>query len=148
MRKRTESLRLIPALHRATHGVGLYLQALRLGVSQGEAHVLAQLVAEGPSTISALHAAFAHRRSTLTSILDRLVASGLVQREVDAADRRSFLVSLTPRGAALARKVYAALASLEAKAGKKVRPSDLAGFAVVVEALQEAARRAGQGEKS
>jgi DNA-binding MarR family transcriptional regulator len=138
MRDRTERLRLVLSLHRATHRVGLYLQATRLGLSQGEAHVLAQLAAEGPSTISALHAAFAHRRSTLTSILDRLAAAGLVRREVHADDRRSFLVSLTPRGRSVARKVHDALASLEARVAKRVGAVDLAGFEAVVEALQSA----------
>lgn len=138
MRERTDGLRLVPPLHRATHRVGLYLQAARLGVSQGEAHVLAQLHAEGPAAISALHAAFAHRRSTLTSILNRLVAAGLVRRDVHADDRRSFLVSLTPRGRSLARKVHDALASLEARVVERVSAADMAGFAAVVEALQSA----------
>lgn len=148
MRKRTEPLRLVPPLHRATHRVGLYLQALQLGVSQGEAHVLAQLEAEGPATIAALHAAFAHRRSTLTSILDRLVAAGLVRREVHADDRRSFLVSLTARGHSLGRQIHGALASLEARAGSRLRAADLAGFEAVVEALQDAAHASRRGTKA
>ncbi len=148
MRNRTDRLRLVPPLHRATHGVGLHLQALRLEVSQGEAHVLAQLESEGPSTISALHFAFAHRRSTLTSILDRLVAADLVQREVDSNDRRSFLISLTESGHLLARKIHRALANLEADVGRRVRAADLAGFEAVVEALQASALAIRRGKKS
>jgi DNA-binding MarR family transcriptional regulator len=147
MRTRTDRLKLVPPLHRATHGVGLYLQALRLDVSQGEAHVLAHLEAEGPSTISALHAAFAHRRSTLTSILDRLVAADLVRRDVHSDDRRSFLISLTARGKLLARKIHRGLASLEANVGRRVGAADLAGFEAVVEALQAAALASRQGKK-
>jgi DNA-binding MarR family transcriptional regulator len=115
-------------------------------VSQGEAHVLAQLESEGPSTISVLHSAFAHRRSTLTSILDRLVAAGLVQREVHAADRRSFLISLTPRGHLLASKIHRALARLETDVGRHVGAADLAGFKAVVEALQAAALTSRRGK--
>ena len=136
MRNRSDTLRLVPPLHRATHRVGLHLQALQLGVTQGEAHVLAHLQAAGPSTISTLHAAFAHRRSTLTSILDRLEAAGLVRREVHAGDRRSFLVRLTPRGRVKAREVHAALFDLEARVARRVREADVAGFEAVVEALQ------------
>ena len=109
---------------------------------------MAQLESEGPSTISALHSAFAHRRSTLTSILDRLVAAGLVQREVDSNDRRSFLISLTGRGRLLARKIHRALANIEADVGRRVRAADLAGFEAVVEALQAAAQASRRGKKS
>lgn len=136
MRNRISPLRLVPGLHRATHRVGLYLQAADLGVTQGEAHVLAQLVSDGPSTVAALHAAFGHRRSTLTSILDRLETAGLVRREVHVDDRRSFLVSLTTRGSALARKVHALLAALESAVTARTGESDLRGFLAVVAALQ------------
>lgn len=136
MRNRISSLRLVPGLHRATHRVGLHLQAADLGVTQGEAHLLAQLVSDGPSTIAALHAAFGHRRSTLTSILDRLEASGLVRREVHTDDRRSFLVSLTTRGSALARRVHALLAALESDVMARTGEADVRGFLAVVAALQ------------
>ncbi|HEY2385543.1 MAG TPA: MarR family transcriptional regulator [Candidatus Binatia bacterium] len=148
MRKRSDGLHLVPPLHRATHRVGLHLQALRLGVSQGEAHVLAHLEAAGPSTISALHTAFAHRRSTLTSILDRLEGAGLVRREVHAGDRRSFLVSLTARGRVQARRIHAALADLEARVARRVRAADLAGFETVVEALQQVVLSGRRGGKT
>lgn len=96
-------------------------------------------MAEGPSTVAALHAAFGHRRSTLTSILDRLAAAGLVQRGVVEEDRRTFLISLTQQGAALAGEVHTALASLEAAVSDQVSTAELAGFFAVVEALAAAA---------
>src|SRR5262245_36883120 len=116
-------LRLVPAIHRATHRIGLYLQHAGLGVSQGEAHVLAQLAA-GPASVAELHAASARRRSTLTSILDRLEARGLVRRELHPADRRSFLVTPSGSGRALARRVHAALAALEATSLRHLRPAE------------------------
>jgi DNA-binding MarR family transcriptional regulator len=71
-------LTLIPAIHRATHRIGLYLELLRdHHLAQGEAHILAHLAQSGPATVGALHEALAHKRSTLTSILDRLVERGL-----------------------------------------------------------------------
>jgi DNA-binding MarR family transcriptional regulator len=143
MRKRQGRLALIPPVHRATHRIGLFLQSRRgLGVSQGEAHLLAQLAEAGPCTVGQLHEAFAHRRSTLTSILDRLEERGLVRREVRPDDRRSFLVTLTPTGSLRARRVRAALAALEALASSRVSAAQLAGFAAVVSALADAARRA------
>ena len=77
------SLDLILQLHRATHRVGLFLAAWEppLGVNQAEAHILAFLAQAGPSPIGAVHRAFAHKRSTLTGVLDRLEAKGWLARE-------------------------------------------------------------------
>jgi hypothetical protein len=87
-------LRLVPPIHRATHRIGLYLAGLRDdALSQGEAHILALLATSGPSTIAELHRGLAHKRSTLTSILDRLAARGFVTRAVGSADRRTFVVT-------------------------------------------------------
>ena len=83
-------LQLVPAIHRATHRIGLYLAALtEEGLSQGEAHILALLATSGSSTIADLHKGLAHKRSTLTSILDRLADRGLITRAVGTGGRRA-----------------------------------------------------------
>jgi hypothetical protein len=47
------SLRLVPAIHRATHRIGLFLADLRDdSLSQGESHILASLATSGPATIA------------------------------------------------------------------------------------------------
>src|ERR1700694_3634380 len=98
-------LRLVPPIHRATHRIGLYLADLRDdGLSQGEAHILALLATAGPSTIAELHRGLAHKRSTLTSILDRLAERGFVTREVGAADRRTFIIKTTTQGRQAAQR--------------------------------------------
>ncbi|MBV8369651.1 MAG: MarR family transcriptional regulator [Candidatus Eremiobacteraeota bacterium] len=109
-----QHLTFIPQLHRATHAVALALAAdPQLDVSQAEAHVLAHLHESGPARISELHERFGHRRSTLTSVLDRLEQRALIARKNDPADRRSFIVSLTPRGRSLAAAVHRALLEIE-----------------------------------
>src|ERR1700736_3866128 len=66
-------LRLVHPVHRATHRIGLYLDDLReRGLTQGEAHILALLAHSAPAKVADLHRGLAHKRSTLTSILDRL----------------------------------------------------------------------------
>lgn len=134
-------LSLVPPVHRATHRIGLYLQATRpaLGLTQGEAHLLAELHAAGTSNVGALHRAFAHRRSTLTGILDRLEERGLVRRRLRPEDRRSFAVELTARGRTLAARTARRLQSLERAVRRRVTASDLRGFAAVVEALAKEA---------
>ncbi len=99
-------------LHRAVHAVGLFLDARLVGeVSQPEALVIVHL-ARGPSTINDVHRAFLHRRSTLTSVLDRLESKGLVRRSAAPADRRSVRLELTARGTRAATAIANAFEEL------------------------------------
>jgi DNA-binding MarR family transcriptional regulator len=136
-------LRLVPPVHRATHRIGLYLADLRDdALSQGEAHILALLARPSPATIKELHRGLAHKRSTLTSILDRLAERGLITRTVGADDRRTFVIAPTPHGRAVAKRVLGHLEALERAVRRRVGESDVAAFLKVVAALEdEAARR-------
>ena len=91
----------IPRIERAAHAVGLYL-ANRSGfeLTQAEAHVLAFLHPRCEARINEIHEAFGHRRSTLTSVVDRLEKRKLLERASDPADRRVVVVALTPAGSA------------------------------------------------
>jgi DNA-binding MarR family transcriptional regulator len=143
-----KSLRLIPPVHRATHRVGLYLAAGQdEALSQGESHILALLASSSPMTIGALHQGLAHKRSTLTSILNRLVGRGLVTREVVESDRRTFVVTLTAKGRRLAREVFQQLADLERAVGTHVSEADLLGFSKVVAAIETEAHTRASGNK-
>jgi MarR family transcriptional regulator, organic hydroperoxide resistance regulator len=126
-------------LHRATHAT---LQALAarlagLDLPASEINVLATLAGHWPATVGALAAATATRPATLTSALDRLAGRGYVVREVDPADRRSFLISLTPAGQQVAGTVSAAMVELEQAALAGVSPAQRAGFLAVIDALSE-----------
>src|SRR4029453_13740743 len=91
--------RLVHPVHRATHRIGLYLDDLReRGLTQGEAHILGLLAHSGSANVADLHRGLAHKRSTLTSILDRLAERGLITRIVGETDRRTFVVRLTTKG--------------------------------------------------
>jgi DNA-binding MarR family transcriptional regulator len=136
------SLRLVPPIHRATHRIGLFLADLRDdGLSQGEAHILALLATSAPATIAQLHRALAHKRSTLTSILDRLAERGLITREVGAEDRRTFVITLTPKGAQIAKRVHRHLGDLEEAVGRRVTADDVKSFLKVVAAVEDEAHR-------
>lgn len=127
------ALRLIPHIHRATHRIGLYIAELDdPAVNQAEAHVLAHLGANGDATIGQVHRAFGHKRSTLTSILDRLEARNLIVRTSDARDRRTFVVSLTRTGRAAARKVIDHLQALEGRVIQGLSPADVRAFLRVI----------------
>ncbi|WP_164019022.1 MarR family winged helix-turn-helix transcriptional regulator [Pyxidicoccus trucidator] len=137
-------LRLVLDVHRATHRIGLFLDAAEpaLDVSQGEAHLLAYLLEVGDTSLGVLHAAFAHKRSTLTSYVDRLEAKRLVRRELRPEDRRSFQVSLTAAGRTLATRVHRRLEALEAAALEGLSARDVEALKKGLTALAEAGEAA------
>ncbi len=135
-------LRLVHPVHRATHRIGLYLDDLReRGLTQGEAHILALLAHSGRANVADLHRGLAHKRSTLTSILDRLARRGLITRAVGETDRRTFVVRLTAKGRRLAQRVQRHLSALERAVVRRVSATDIKGFNKVVATLEQQAHR-------
>jgi DNA-binding MarR family transcriptional regulator len=133
------NLRLIFGIHRTTHRIGLFIQRHSPDLNQAEAHILCHLLESGESTIAELHRAFAHKRSTLTSVLDRLAARGLVTREPSSRDRRSFIVALTRAGTAKASKVHKHLEALEADALRGAGREQVEAFHEVIRRLEQTA---------
>ena len=136
------TFRIIPAIHRAAHAIAILVdRAAELGVTQAEAHVLSHLAESGASTIAEIHQAFGHKRSTLTSVLDRLETRELITREISAEDRRSFVVRLTRQGRSLAAKVSVHLEGLEADIRKRFTRTDLETFERIVTTVAAIAKR-------
>ena len=129
----------ILALHRATHATlhALTAALADLDLPAADIDVLAILADGTGRTVGALATATATRPSTLTSLLDRLTKRGYIARELDPADRRSFLISLTPAGRAVAEHAAAAIADLERQALATVTPAQRAGFHTLIDALTE-----------
>jgi DNA-binding MarR family transcriptional regulator len=133
-------LRLIPGVHRATHRIGIFLDSL--GITQGEGHVLSHLAVSGDTSIARLHRALAHRRSTLTSILDRLAERQYISRESDPKDRRSFIVRLSKKGKTIAVQVHRELARIEESALKGVNGHQFRSVVKVLQSLEKTADQA------
>lgn len=76
--------------------------AAELGVDAREGRLLVA-AARGPLTVGALGSVVRAGKSTMTGILARMIADGLVTREPDPADRRAALVAPTERGRQVAR---------------------------------------------
>jgi DNA-binding MarR family transcriptional regulator len=70
-------------------------------LSPSQSAALATVERHGPLTPSELAVRERVQRPTATRVLARLEAAGLVARACDPADRRSFLVSVTPAGRAM-----------------------------------------------
>jgi DNA-binding MarR family transcriptional regulator len=129
-------LDLIPRLHRSSHAIALLVAAEpTLDLSQAEAHILASLHPTGASTINDLHLTFGHRRSTLTSVLDRLERRALVRRSVDAGDRRSVQITLTAAGKKAAAHAYKVLSTAEASVRKRFTAAEIDAFRRISDAF-------------
>ena len=133
---------MILGLHRATHATlsALTARLADLELPAADINVLANLADGVPRTVGALAEATATRPSTLTSLLDRLTRRGYLTRTTDLADRRSFVVLLTPGGRAAARRAAAAVADLERQALATVTAAQRAGFHALIDALTEVSR--------
>jgi DNA-binding MarR family transcriptional regulator len=129
---------IITSVQHATHLIGRRLEVALadLGVGQGEAQVLSAL-ADGPASVAWLAETVGVKRSTLTNILDRLEARGLVRREINAADRRSFVVQPTRGGMRAAKKVAAAFADVDAKLAQGTTAQERQSFEAVLAKLEE-----------
>jgi MarR family transcriptional regulator, organic hydroperoxide resistance regulator len=132
---------IVLALHRTTHqtlhALGAALASAELTLSAAEINALANL-ASGALSVRQLSEATGTKPSTLTSLLDRLEHRGLLIRELDATDRRSFRISLTERGAAAAAQVTSAIAALEHDALAGLSAGQVAGYHAVITALAAA----------
>src|SRR5579884_1323529 len=128
----------IQDIQHATHVMGRHLEVALadVGVDQGEAHVLSALAA-GPRPIAELVGAVGVKRSTLTNILDRLESRGLVRREINPADRRSFLVRPTRGGAQIGRKVARTFAAVDAEQARTTAAGEREAFEAVLARLEE-----------
>jgi len=141
-------------IHKASRQIGIYFEgALKgSGLSPFEGHLLSYLRSYAPCALSDIHRVFGMKRSTLTSVFDRMEERGLISRETLAQDRRSFLIRLTRRGTTAANQVQRCVEALEAAISKGVTKSDLEGFRQVMSSIavatQTSAKPAAPAKKS
>src|SRR6185437_11013936 len=130
---------IVPALERATHALSLWIDRSfkEMDVSHPEAHVLGYLAHVHQCAINDLHLSFGHKRSTLTSILDRLERRGLIRREPHPRSRRLVLVRLTEEGRPIAARVGEALSALDDALVARSSEEDVAAFRRVIKIIEE-----------
>jgi DNA-binding MarR family transcriptional regulator len=76
---------------------GFHELVRKRGLSVGEWRVMFTL-ADGSTTVGDMAARTLMQQPTLTKLLDRMEAAGTVRRQVDPADGRRVLITLTPAG--------------------------------------------------
>lgn len=133
---------LIATLERATHAVALWSERAfgDLRLTQAEAHVLAFLSEHAPCSINDLHHSFGHKRSTLSSLLDRLEERGWMQRARHPTSRRLVLVELTKAGRPIAERVGGTVREVDARLRARLGVERLAEIEGALAALEEELR--------
>lgn len=101
--------------------------------------VVVNLAIDGPASGQDLAAKLRVALGTVTGIVDRLVAQGLVERAEDPRDRRVRRVSLSPAGRELVDKILDAGTTRFRRLLELVDTDTLRQFEHVMEKLQEAA---------
>lgn len=136
------ALQFLSPLHKASRQLSVYLESRtrELGLSPVEGHVLTYLRSYAPAPIAELVRVFGIKQSTFTSLLDRLEGAGLVRRELNPDDRRSFLIHLSDAGRELADRSNGLLEALEADIRAHVEPRDVEGFHAVMAAVERITR--------
>ncbi|WP_286238544.1 MarR family winged helix-turn-helix transcriptional regulator [Neptuniibacter halophilus] len=77
-----------------------------LGITAVQGKLLNFLYVSGRITASELSQQVAIDNATMTGLLDRLEATGILNRQPKADDRRAIMISLTQEGEKLAAEVY------------------------------------------
>jgi MarR family transcriptional regulator, organic hydroperoxide resistance regulator len=80
-------------------------QCAKLGITATQLNVIKLLQTVGDLSLSELSKKMVATNSTVTGIVDRMVAANLVAREQSAEDRRVWKIKLTAQGKALAKKI-------------------------------------------
>jgi DNA-binding MarR family transcriptional regulator len=75
------------------------------GVSLAQCHLLLEVEDRGQTSITALADMLELDKSTLSRTVDGMCKAGLLNREIDPANRRQQILSLTPAGKAKAEAV-------------------------------------------
>ncbi len=113
------------------------------GVGFLESLVLAALFFEAPRPVkpSQLAETFATTRGNLSHCISSLEAKGFLQRKIDPADARSYLLTLKPQGKRCALRVIAALDRLQRDFESEIGKASLAEMLKSIRNLEARAAR-------
>jgi DNA-binding MarR family transcriptional regulator len=120
---------LLYLLARASTGASAQFHAVvkARGISVLKWRVLGQL-ASGAASVSMLAERALSQQPTLTKVLDRMAAEGLIVRLADAADRRRVSVRLTEKGQRLAAELIPLAREHEARVLAGYAPREAAAL--------------------
>ncbi|NJK46081.1 MAG: MarR family transcriptional regulator [Pleurocapsa sp. SU_196_0] len=117
--------------HRAAAGALL----ATLGLHPGQEVILMQLWHEDGQSQKKLAQRMGVQPPTVTKMLQRLEASGIVERRESTTDGRSMNAFLTQKGRDLEPQVQATWAELERRTSAQLSPTELEMFGVTLEKI-------------
>ena len=126
----------VSQLHAAYRVLSRIAEDALVDIASDEKHMLSYILKYGPCTVGTLGDVFGVKGATLTGQLDRLEKRRLLKRQNNPDDRRSFLVSATPKGRALVYRIGEQVMKLEAEVREKVTDREYASFLKVIEAIR------------
>ena len=107
------------------------------GLAASEAHLLNFVQVYGPCRVGELTRVMGTQKSTMTSMVDRLEERGLLTRDANPEDRRSFLVAVTEAGAELGAAGREQVWRLEQEVIAKSSLKDVEALQRVLAAIDE-----------
>ena len=121
-------------LHPLLHAGHLVEARLRdrlkqVGLRPRQARVLSALSRMGEAHQNSLASEFDITAASMSSMCDRLVAAGFIERHVDPNERRAFLIRLTPEGESKVRDVRLAWDDIDALLVEAMGQKDTAKLA-------------------
>ncbi|HEU5473377.1 MAG TPA: MarR family transcriptional regulator [Actinophytocola sp.] len=114
---------------------------LDVNLTMSQLKIMMVLYRRGRASGQELARRFGVGLATLTGIMDRLVAQGMVIRRQDTRDRRVRRLELTPEGHAVVDRVFAAGEDNLVRVLRRLDPADLSVVAEAFELLVDAARQ-------
>ena len=119
---------------------------LRLNLTRGQLRILFLLSIQGQMTPGVVAASLGVPKANVTSVIDRLVRQGLVNRQHDAKDRRSYILRLTEKGQDEVAQLREWFATRIEKVLKEMGEGELNSLAVSLEAMIKATQQTGKTE--
>jgi DNA-binding MarR family transcriptional regulator len=134
-----EAVKLLPEIVKGAHAAKACLPALA-GLSLAQAKATTHLFHHGHTPVGQLAYAVGWSMPAASELVDRLVDEGYAEREINPADRRQVLVSLTPRAIEVAHQMNQIRRMQMRSAIARLEPDERPVFLRSLEALAAALR--------
>lgn len=129
--------RILSPIHQANRQASLHIDGLlsELAVTAQEGQLLAFVAARDGVPVSAVVRLLGVSKSTVTSLLQRLQAAGLLRRGDNPADARSALLFVTEKGRRVGQTARERVLELERRIQARVSDADMRALARIVDAV-------------
>lgn len=94
------------------------------GITPAQCGILSELGRSGPLTLAEIGRRLGLDKGWISRVVEALAREGVVDKAPGTADRRTLIVSLSPRGEALWKELNQSLDALEASIMNRLRPDE------------------------